>query len=154
MPMTQAELWETMYEACSRLPLEEREYLKAHATLARPVVLRRWNGHDADPEFTDVPLEAGTRVNVVMASRFGDVGITDNLEAENGYSLRIQCVSGGVEGFPLEPDEEDTLIDIEFWTPPSPKEGEAKEPPILMEEVELEDGTRAVCLTPRSLHED
>jgi len=32
---------------------------------------------------------AGKRVRVVMASRLGDVGITGNLAAENGYSARV-----------------------------------------------------------------
>lgn len=31
----------------------------------------------------------GKPVRVVMASRFGDVGITEKLDAENGYSLRV-----------------------------------------------------------------
>lgn len=31
----------------------------------------------------------GKRVKIVMASRFGDVGITSDLEARNGYSLRL-----------------------------------------------------------------
>ncbi len=31
----------------------------------------------------------GQRVRLVMASRFGDVGITRNLKAENGYELRV-----------------------------------------------------------------
>lgn len=31
----------------------------------------------------------GTRVRVVMASRFGDVGITDDLAATAGYSKRV-----------------------------------------------------------------
>lgn len=31
----------------------------------------------------------GKRVRVVMASRFGDVGITEDLEAERGYSDRV-----------------------------------------------------------------
>jgi hypothetical protein len=34
-------------------------------------------------------LKAGTEVKVVMVSRFGDCGITTNLEAENGYSNRV-----------------------------------------------------------------
>lgn len=29
------------------------------------------------------------RVRVVMASRFGDVGITHNLKAQNGYDIRV-----------------------------------------------------------------
>lgn len=32
---------------------------------------------------------AGRRVRVVMASRFGDVGITKNLDAEHGYDVRV-----------------------------------------------------------------
>jgi hypothetical protein len=31
----------------------------------------------------------GKRVRVVMASRLGDVGITEDLDAENGYSERV-----------------------------------------------------------------
>lgn len=31
----------------------------------------------------------GKRVRVVMASRFGDVGITEDLTAERGYSKRV-----------------------------------------------------------------
>jgi hypothetical protein len=31
----------------------------------------------------------GKRVRVVMASRFGDVGITDRLDAEYGYETRV-----------------------------------------------------------------
>lgn len=31
----------------------------------------------------------GKRVRVVMASRMGDVGVTENLEAEYGYSRRV-----------------------------------------------------------------
>ena len=37
-------------------------------------------------------MSKGSRVNIVMASRMGDVGITQNLEAEHGYSVRIDCV--------------------------------------------------------------
>ena len=33
------------------------------------------------------------RVRVVMASRFGDVGITTNLEAEHGYEARVPVES-------------------------------------------------------------
>jgi hypothetical protein len=31
----------------------------------------------------------GKRIRVVMASRFGDVGITEDLEADHGYSIRV-----------------------------------------------------------------
>lgn len=34
-------------------------------------------------------IPSGTRVRVVMASRFGDVGITSNLKAKHGYDMRV-----------------------------------------------------------------
>jgi hypothetical protein len=37
-------------------------------------------------------MSKGSRVNVVMASRMGDVGITQDLDAEHGYVVRIDCV--------------------------------------------------------------
>ena len=34
-------------------------------------------------------LQAGTRVRIVMVSRFGDVGITDDLTRSRGYIARV-----------------------------------------------------------------
>lgn len=48
-------------------------------------------GEETEIEITRT-IKAGTRVNVVMASRMGDVGITTNLEVERGYDVRITCV--------------------------------------------------------------
>lgn len=59
------------------------------ATLREPVELSTWHGHFAKPEFTYRTLPVGSKVKIVMASRFGDVGITDNLDAENGYGARV-----------------------------------------------------------------
>lgn len=39
--------------------------------------------------FADYKLDNGKRVRVVMASRFGDVGITSHLDAEVGYENRV-----------------------------------------------------------------
>jgi len=78
--MDQKDLWETMMSAMNG-PYEERRYLCALAKLAETIT----NGHGET-------LEAGTRVKVTMASRFGDVGITPNLTAKNGYDFRVQCV--------------------------------------------------------------
>ena len=80
----------------------KKEHRTALATLARPVKMRKWQGHGAIPEYIESELPAGTRVNAVMASRFGDVGITDDLTVIHGYHARIGC------------KEEDavTLIDI------------------------------------------
>ena len=53
------------------------------------VEMRTWHGHHADPQFTYVTAPAGTPVKIVMVSRLGDVGITTDLTAENGYKARV-----------------------------------------------------------------
>jgi hypothetical protein len=57
--------------------------------LAEDFTGRRWNGHGADPEFTEIPMPAGTVVKCVMVSRLGDCGVTTDLDAESGYILRV-----------------------------------------------------------------
>ncbi len=56
-------------------------------TLKKPVTLYIWKGHRKPEETRVVP--AGKTVRIVMVSRLGDVGITDNLSAETGYHARI-----------------------------------------------------------------
>lgn len=60
------------------------------ATLKEDVTFRKWQGHNAQIEFIDVVWPAGTTVKIVMVSRFGDVGITDDLSAEYGYHARVK----------------------------------------------------------------
>lgn len=62
------------------------------AELHRPTKFRTWHGHGANPEFTEYWLPEGAQVKIVMVSRFGDVGITKDLAAENGYEARV-CLS-------------------------------------------------------------
>jgi len=52
-------------------------------------VLRKWNGHGANPEFTEIPVTPDMVLKCVMVSRLGDCGLTDDLTAENGYHLRL-----------------------------------------------------------------
>ena len=61
------------------------------ATLRKPVTMRRYMGYwnDDGPVMKDTLCKAGERVKIVMVSRFGDVGITANLSAENGYGARL-----------------------------------------------------------------
>lgn len=61
-----------------------------------------WNG--GNPAMKDVPLKAGQRVRVVMASRFGDVGITPNLKATRGYVTRVAVTE--LEGFSAHSDDD------------------------------------------------
>ena len=57
-------------------------------TLMRDVPFSKWNGHNA-PATTGI-WPAGTTVKIVMVSRFGDFGITDNVNAEHGYHARVE----------------------------------------------------------------
>lgn len=72
------------------VPHERATWPFCYMTTKEPMTLHIWNQrrHD-EPEYTDKPLPVGTRVKIVMVSRFGDVGITDDLTAENGYHLRV-----------------------------------------------------------------
>ena len=74
-----------------------------------------------DVDAVEKIIPAGTKVRIVMMSRFGDVGITDQLD-ETGYCARV-----GGEGMmvgdelcqPRNPGEvEDLFDDIQGWHPP------------------------------------
>ena len=118
--MTEEELWTWMmdgnyppgYPGTPEKPIPKL-HRTACATLARDTDVSKWQGHDKPKKHETWP--AGKRVKVVMASRFGDVGITDDLKASRGYHCRIQCVEAefpfGGETRLLKP--ENLLIDIE-----------------------------------------
>ena len=56
-----------------------------------PMAMRFTGRHTEDgPEFEPHPYRAGQFVKVVMVSRFGDCGITDKLDAEYGYDVRVE----------------------------------------------------------------
>lgn len=63
------------------------------AKLKKEVRLRTWAEYKRDdrgnPIFVEAIAPAGTLVKIVMVSRLGDVGITDDLGADNGYKARI-----------------------------------------------------------------
>lgn len=44
---------------------------------------------DRMPQFDRIMCPAGQLVKLVMVSRFGDVGVTEDLTAENGYGARV-----------------------------------------------------------------
>lgn len=74
------------------MPHKPETWQYRFASLRKPVVMSHWM-HRSDaagnPMFHEVPLQAGHRVKIVMVSRLGDVGITEDLEAENGYAARV-----------------------------------------------------------------
>jgi hypothetical protein len=75
-------------------PHEPQTWKYRFASLRHPLVAQRWNQRKPGlPEYTDVPLAAGQRVKIVMVSRMGDVGITEDITAENGYIARVDLES-------------------------------------------------------------
>lgn len=119
--MTETELWEWMMDGNypPGYPDMDRPELvklarRAFATLARDTVFAKWRGHDKPEKRVTIP--AGTRVKVNMASRLGDVGITDDLGANTGYCYRVTCIEGewdlgNGKVIPLKP--EGLLLNIE-----------------------------------------
>lgn len=66
-------------------PMCLRWFLYRHRVPAIDGLLMHQNG--VNPKL--FATYGDNRVRVVMASRFGDVGITEHLEDENGYSVRV-----------------------------------------------------------------
>lgn len=60
-----------------------------YAKTVKDIEMNVWNGkHPVEPNCIKHICKAGTRVRVWMVSRFGDVGITDNIENPKGYDVR------------------------------------------------------------------
>ena len=69
------------------VPHERATWPFIFMTTKVPVTLNVWNKDNRVEE--KKVLSIGTRVRIVMVSRFGDVGITDDLTTEHGYHLRV-----------------------------------------------------------------
>jgi hypothetical protein len=60
-----------------------------YAKTTKDLEMNVWNGiHPVEQNTTKHICKAGTKVMVWMVSRFGDVGVTDNLENPKGYDVR------------------------------------------------------------------
>jgi len=60
------------------------------ATVKKDVKMHVWNGsHPVEDNMSHHVCKAGTTVKVWMVSRFGDVGITDNIIDPRGYDARV-----------------------------------------------------------------
>jgi hypothetical protein len=65
----------------------------AYVTVARKLVLKKWNGrHPSDDKsnWSEAIMQPGATLKIVMVSRFGDCGLTDDLSAINGYHIRVE----------------------------------------------------------------
>jgi len=47
-------------------------------------------GKNNTQKFTHEFVPAGTKVKIVMVSRFGDIGITNKLDTDVGYGARVE----------------------------------------------------------------
>jgi hypothetical protein len=88
--MNEQQLWEWIMDGGYPSSSNNIEQRRATAVLKRTITVKKWQGHGKEDIVETWP--AGKKVKVVMASRFGDVGITDDLNANNGYHYRTQCV--------------------------------------------------------------
>mgnify|MGYP003704718659 CR=1 FL=1 len=61
---------------------------------ADPTVSAQAISVEANMTYEEKP--AGTTLKIVMVSRFGDCGLTDDLNAEFGYHVRIDLDSPGI----------------------------------------------------------
>ena len=65
-------------------------HLTGYCTTALPLEMHKWNGiHPVEQNVTLVTIPADTPLKIVMVSRFGDIGLTDDLQAEYGYHVRV-----------------------------------------------------------------
>ena len=71
---------------------EDRGCLNSSAfvTAAEDMILQHWNGdHPVGPNTKEVHVSKGSTLKIVMVSRFGDCGLTDDLEAYSNYGIRL-----------------------------------------------------------------
>ncbi len=73
------------------VPHKPETWTARYASLVSPLTMSHYAGHweGGKPVMVNTECVAGQRVKIVMVSRFGDVGITEDLEAENGYGARV-----------------------------------------------------------------
>lgn len=105
--MTMTELYEALWRQ------KESGYrpYAGYAETTQPLVMAhftgRWDTSDvepigAEPIMEHVTVPQGATVKIVMVSRLGDIGITERLETDYGYGLRVTLESGVLTNCRLE----------------------------------------------------
>ena len=84
---------------------DKKEILPTHAfvTTTEPIIPNKWQGHGKTPAFIDETVPAGHTLKVVMISRFGDFGLTDDLSAEHGYHTRVPLDAASIKNLRWKP---------------------------------------------------
>jgi hypothetical protein len=79
------------------LAKQQGKHLTAYCTSTVPIQFQRWNKrHPVAENITFDTVPAGTTLKIVMVSRLGDVGLTDDLTAEYGYQVRVYPEDGEI----------------------------------------------------------
>ena len=73
------------------VPHKESTWKWRYGELKEDLQVSYYEGYwkDGEPVMRNSVLRKGTTVKIVMASRFGDVGITEDLSLERGYGARV-----------------------------------------------------------------
>lgn len=81
-PDTSPELW---------IPHRPDTWPARFGTLRNDTTMARFLGiwENGEPVMKKWIAKAGTMVKIVMVSRFGDVGVTTDLQAGHGYTARV-----------------------------------------------------------------
>ena len=72
-------------------PHRPETWTHKYASLTRPVLMQYYTGSwdGRNPVMRDVQCPAGTRVRVVMVSRLGYLGITEDLNSDRNYGAAV-----------------------------------------------------------------
>ena len=80
------------------------EPYSAYCTTTKPLILRVWQKrHPVEENTIEREIAPGTTLKIVMVSRLGDFGVTDDLDAKHGYHLRLPLDTDMVTDFRWEP---------------------------------------------------
>lgn len=73
------------------IPHERDTWTHRFAKLKEDVTMEYYAGYweNNNPKMNKVEVKKNTLVKIVMVSRFGDVGITEQLDKEYGYGARV-----------------------------------------------------------------
>ena len=73
------------------LPHKPETWTHRFAKVRKAVTMEHYLGYwkDGEPAMREVPVDAGSLVKIVMVSRMGDVGITEDLQADSGCGVRV-----------------------------------------------------------------
>ena len=71
----------------------------AYCDTTESLTLKKWDGkswHSQGPVMIPIDIPPGTTLKIVMISQFGDVGLTDDLNATSGYHIRLDWDSPAI----------------------------------------------------------